>query len=183
MGKAFSRIVYTDLIISTIVDLLNLKNTTLCVYTDLIISTIVDLACEEVGVGAVYTDLIISTIVDTNMGNKTLKRLYGLDNFYYRRFLLRTFACSKVYTDLIISTIVDLACEEVGVGAVYTDLIISTIVDTNMGNKTLKRLYGLDNFYYRRFLLRTFACSKVYTDLIISTIVDFQKHCLQNESL
>ena len=54
--------------------------------------------------------------------------LYGLDNFYYRRFLLRTFACSKV----------------------YTDLIISTIVDASAPPPLRRGLYGLDNFYYRR---------------------------------
>ena len=33
----------------------------------------------------VYTDLIISTIVDFYFFKLVMFRLYGLDNFYYRR--------------------------------------------------------------------------------------------------
>ena len=36
----------------------------------------------------------------------------------------------------------------------------------------VKSLYGLDNFYYRRFLQLVHDKVFVYTDLIISTIVD-----------
>ena len=55
---------------------------------------------------------------------------------------------------------------------VYTDLIISTIVDANVVKYVSKRLYGLDNFYYRRYNTEGKGDIHVYTDLIISTIVD-----------
>ena len=77
-----------------------------------------------------------------------------------------------VYTDLIISTIVDMRCQRRAVCSVYTDLIISTIVDGWSVIRESQGLYGLDNFYYRRFLLLLPYSSKVYKDLIISTIVD-----------
>ena len=69
-------------------------------------------------------------------------------------------ACTcVVYTDLIISTIVDVrgtfTCE-----VVYTDLIISTIVDKDIVDKSLERLYGLDNFYYRRSVLFSYLMLK-----------------------
>ena len=41
--------------------------------------------------------------------------------------------------------------------------------DTSGSNDSL---YGLDNFYYRRFDGLSFRKMYVYTDLIISTIVD-----------
>ena len=58
--------VYTDLIISTIVDV-DTALGILSVYTDLIISTIVDVKGLPVTTNRVYTDLIISTIVDINI--------------------------------------------------------------------------------------------------------------------
>ena len=85
--------------------------------------------------------------------------LYGLDNFYYRRFQ---------------------GGASVGSG-VYTDLIISTIVDVSMGAYRQICLYGLDNFYYRRFSYTLDAQSLVYTDLIISTIVDMQQMFAQQQ--
>ena len=77
-------------------------------------------------------------------------RLYGLDNFYYRRCISwQPWKCC-VYTDLIISTIVDKIMAKVKGLFVYTDLIISTIVDYSYLPKRYTGLYGLDNFYYRR---------------------------------
>ena len=100
------------------------------VYTDLIISTIVDEAFRNAEFVFVYTDLIISTIVDCRQkGVNSLRSLYGLDNFYYRRFEDDIPDEKQVYTDLIISTIVDLLLFLVENSLVYTDLIISTIVD------------------------------------------------------
>ena len=145
----------------------------LAVYTDLIISTIVDIYSSFAFHSVVYTDLIISTIVDRKERAQTTRGLYGLDNFYYRRSLLsHSPAVLRVYTDLIISTIVDFMWNAPHVYClygldnfyyrrffdapfsskpVYTDLIISTIVDSSLIDTfIMSRLYGLDNFYYRR---------------------------------
>ena len=56
------KVVYKDLIISTIVDLVG-SSVKLFVYKDLIISTIVDIV-SLTRLVTVYKDLIISTIVD-----------------------------------------------------------------------------------------------------------------------
>ena len=81
----------------------------------------------------VYTDLIISTIVDSSLiGLYSTLSLYGLDNFYYRRYTTGRRDLDLVYTDLIISTIVDFPLLFLLNLAVYTDLIISTIVDKIM---------------------------------------------------
>ena len=82
-------------------------------------------------------------------GNNYFKGLYGLDNFYYRRCF-----------------------GEVQPIMVYTDLIISTIVDSWIDGNNNYCLYGLDNFYYRRCERLHGDAVDVYTDLIISTIVD-----------
>ncbi len=94
------------MIISTIVDMV-LRWVVCAVYTDLIISTIVD--CNILyGIDLeVYTDLIISTIVDNCKADTYGYCLYGLDNFYYRRYSHPHKKTIDVYTDLIISTIVD----------------------------------------------------------------------------
>ncbi len=62
------RSVYTDLIISTIVDSFFYSHLHR-VYTDLIISTIVDVIRSSMSFCVVYTDLIISTIVDFNVSD------------------------------------------------------------------------------------------------------------------
>ena len=142
----------------------------------------------------VYTDLIISTIVDFFSELLPAACLYGLDNFYYRRY---TLPCCPLDTRLYgLDNFYYRRFGSLGSAAVsvYTDLIISTIVDSDF-EKRLKdnRLYGLDNFYYRRFHMdgnnyfkglygldnfyyrRCFGEVQpimVYTDLIISTIVD-----------
>ena len=56
-------VVYKDLIISTIVDIITLVLFEIRVYKDLIISTIVDFSADKIPHN-VYKDLIISTIVD-----------------------------------------------------------------------------------------------------------------------
>ena len=88
------------------------RASTLRVYTDLIISTIVDeglrplrscfglygldnfyyrrLYVNKPKNAIVYTDLIISTIVDLTLPTARCCRLYGLDNFYYRRLYMLT---------------------------------------------------------------------------------------------
>ena len=127
--------------------------------------------------------------------NASTSCLYGLDNFYYRRYLYASIVVAAVYTDLIISTIVDQKHTPLLIlYRVYTDLIISTIVDklrsiarsfglygldnfyyrrySDNEHGKLNSLYGLDNFYYRRCDLLPAIASNVYTDLIISTIVD-----------
>ena len=64
-GKGGGDEVYTDLIISTIVDFYFFKLVMFLVYTDLIISTIVDRKSPVIfSAEEVYKDLIISTIVD-----------------------------------------------------------------------------------------------------------------------
>ena len=87
----------------------------------------------------VYTDLIISTIVDLGRSSIYAKRLYGLDNFYYRRFPIEQVFPPFVYTDLIISTIVDKNTYYLCTRKVYTDLIISTIVDQKATQRAARR--------------------------------------------
>ena len=77
--------------------------------------------------------------------------LYGLDNFYYRRYC---------------DTVEDLEQSLYGLDNFYYRRYIEVWRDIYL------RLYGLDNFYYRRFHNRKVFYLFVYTDLIISTIVD-----------
>ena len=117
----------------------------------MIISTIVDRFTRSICSPRVYTDLIISTIVDGLGYSLNGEGLYGLDNFYYRRYKTKDTQVKIVYTDLIISTIVDRGSVSQFARLVYTDLIISTIVDCAS---------------------TPCLALSVYTDLIISTIVD-----------
>ena len=77
--------------------------------------------------------------------------LYGLDNFYYRRFL---------------STWIAIPTCLYGVDNFYYRR-----QEVSPSAKRV-RLYGLDNFYYRRLARHRPESFNVYTDLIISTIVD-----------
>ena len=77
--------------------------------------------------------------------------LYGLDNFYYRRF--REVISDMKYSlygldNFYYRRLQPLMCRMM---MVYTDLIISTIVDEGLRPlRSCFGLYGLDNFYYRR---------------------------------
>ena len=101
------------------------------VYTDLIISTIVDLPCnilamEECLYGLdnfyyrrlrAHEETRYTSLYGLDnfyyrrykqMVMQNFNSLYGLDNFYYRRLYLQQLQRTLVYTDLIISTIVDM---------------------------------------------------------------------------
>ena len=93
----------------------------------------------------VYEDFIISTIVDTLILLVVVLSLWGLHNFYYRRF-------KQVASNII----------------VYEDFIISTIVDERVLSHSLKCLWGLHNFYYRRWQRYRTNRICVYEDLIMA---------------
>ncbi len=85
------------------------------------------------------------------MGKYKVFRLYGLDNFYYRRCLTASATClDSLY----------------GLDNFYYRRCRQVYLRIYQG------LYGLDNFYYRRSDCALGDITKVYTDLIISTIVD-----------
>ena len=127
-GDKKNKKVYTDTLISTIVDkdVANTIHTE--VYTDTLISTIVDLSGSPRPSLGVYTDTLISTIVDTAISLTFWRSLYRHFNFYYCRFGLQERQLYGVYTDTLISTIVDQYLDFWS-ALVYTDTLISTIVD------------------------------------------------------
>ena len=77
-------LVYTDTLISTIVDMITPFDVSR-VYTDTLISTIVD-SVKYFFEFLVYTDTLISTIVDLLVKDMRHQRLYRHFNFYYCRY-------------------------------------------------------------------------------------------------